>query len=268
MDLLEKYHGTELYSKHVKDLKERCDKLKALENITFEEMLYNYRKYIRLVSELSRDILTNHDSISLIKLIDLMMKMGYFSYDNQFRYDSSDKNVMYDNMGTTVISGKGVCRHISSFATDVFNASDIFCENFYCLTTNKHQSNTLEGHGNHLANVIEYDDTYYVYDVTNQELYNFVNPVYLVSEDKKRFLYYKPEMQLITEQYVLEDIKKRLENYQDSSLKSRIKSNELHELQSRVTQDIIDNKSIINDFTEETKDIKQKIYTLSKSKKL
>lgn len=265
MDLFRKYHGEELL-KNMLELRDDYAICEAKDSIERRELISYYRKFIKMCSEITNEMAIPNNSISSILLLDVLMKIGYFSHGKKIMHVKGIEDILKSKPGISVVTGKVVCRHKANFITDVFKLLPGFCENFYCLRSDISKKETLSGHGNHMANVLEYNGVYYVYDATYHIFYEFRNPIELISKEKKEFLYYKPEVQLAMEKVSLEDLETRLREYKKSSNSKKISLKELNEIQSETASNIVAKSKILNEFELNTYAIKKKIYTLSKSR--
>ena len=265
MSLIAKYGGDELL-KNILNLKDEYTMLTLKDHFESKELLMYYRQFLKMCSSLTKEIAVSNNSISIIMFIDLMMTMGYFSYGKKLEYSNTTKEVLNSKLGLSVVTGKAVCRHRSSFTTDLFKLSNEYSDNFYCLTSNTSKKEKLSGNGNHMANVIEYEGASYVYDVTNHLFFDFRSPLELMSKSGNTFLYYKPELELVREKFSLEDLENKLIKYKKSSEKCKISLSELNEIKKKTTSNIIAKTKVLRDFEEDSKDIKKKIYLLSKDR--
>lgn len=267
MDLVKKYQAGEIFKEvtHlIRDYKVRELK-EAVEN---EELLTLYRKFIRMCEELSNGIVIHNNSLSLAVFIDYMIQMGYFSYGKNIKLfkDGIDKELI-SKSGLSIVLGSGKCRHYASFTTDLFTKCGILCENFPTFLSNVTMRKTLSGAENHMANLVEYNGIYYVYDTFNHTFYEFRNPIELIEKtnsNDKGFLYYRPKSSLVFDKMDLEELERKLQDFKKSSEGNKISLKELYEIEKETKEGIKLNSKRIKDFANETNEVKKKMRVLSK----
>mgnify|MGYP003571406445 CR=1 FL=1 len=269
MKLVTKYHGENLLEQTEK-LNDDYMFLSLKESIENKDLISYYRQFLKMCKELSNDIVIKDNSLSMAIFIDRMMGIGYFSHKENISksFEKGEDKELLSKLGISVVCGKAICRHRTAFTKDLFDCSDIFCEDLAFLTSSTSKKETLEGNGNHLANLIKYKDNYYVYDTFNHILFEFRSPIELIeknSKNNKIFLYYKPEYELLKEKKTLEDIENKLKEFKESSQKDKISLEELTDVINGTTENIISKANHIKEFKEDSREIKKKIYTLCKN---
>ena len=85
----------------------------------YKELKYLYDEVINNIGIFLKD-LNIIEPISIFTTYVYMYRSGYFSYNKEFTYSTDMKDFAKLN-GLDVISGKGVCRSISSMLTDIYN---------------------------------------------------------------------------------------------------------------------------------------------------
>lgn len=90
-----------------------------------------YNEFIRNYNKMNRDF-SNNNPISIYTMFDYLLDKGYLSLGKQFKFDDTDCFDLDTLLGTDVIYGNGVCRHISSMLTDVLNDYGISSINAIC----------------------------------------------------------------------------------------------------------------------------------------
>ena len=96
----------------------------------YEEFLANYTK-------INKEFDFN-DPISMLTLYNYMRCNGYLSKDKRFEYLDSSSLDVGTLFGVDVLTGYGVCRHISSMFTDVLNFSGVEAITASCYLREKH----------------------------------------------------------------------------------------------------------------------------------
>ena len=91
--------------------------------------------YNTLITNYSKDVNSALELKSVPEISEAFMysyKNGFLSFDNSFTYKTSDIFDVFDNLGSTVTTGKGCCRHISTMLSDVLMEENI---NSICIST-------------------------------------------------------------------------------------------------------------------------------------
>ena len=90
-----------------------------------KEVYELYREFIKNYSLLNKK-LELKNPIEIFTVFNYLYNKGYLSKDKKFKYnlDAKTYNVAA-LMGANVITGEGVCRHISGMLSDIMNESDI-----------------------------------------------------------------------------------------------------------------------------------------------
>ena len=149
-------------------------------------MVTSYNEILKRFNELAHE-LEMKDPTELYLLYTYMYSRGYLSYNKSFSFGSTPDII--SRMGSSVINGQGVCRHISSLFTDILNYdqnngikaatigvyaydNDEDCDNSELV------SKSIDGNiflkpiyktvGNHAITVCEYQGKIYAFDPTNE----------------------------------------------------------------------------------------------------
>lgn len=152
--------------------------------VIYDEIIYNTSNFYKTI-ELS-------EPVSIFATYVYMYRKGYFSHDNKFLYSSNMKD--FPKMhGLDVVRGKGVCRSISSFLTDIYNEMNMNSYNVFVKARleeirkmKKLSTISLETEeneillskliapilkytptSNHQITMVEYDNQNYIFDPTN-----------------------------------------------------------------------------------------------------
>ena len=238
------------------------------ESVENGEILTLYRKFIRICEELSNGIALPNNSLSLVIFTEYLIKMGYFSYSENMKvFKTGVDKELVSKSGLSIVLGSGLCRHYASFTTDLFKRSDMFCENFPVFSADSPVKNHLNEETNHVANLIEYNGIYYVYDTFNHSFFDFKNPVELIEKTKlkdKIFLYYRPRTSFIFDKMDLEELERKLQDFKRSSESEKISLKELYEIEKETKESIAMHGKTIKEFAVDTREIKKDMHVLSK----
>ena len=104
-------------SKKIKEMNTGLDDI-YINSYEFTEL---EEKYTELVKQLANFFKSNNilEPISILSTYSYLIKNGYLSFDHKFFYEKSIDDCIY-LLGTNVISGFGVCRHITTLLTDIY----------------------------------------------------------------------------------------------------------------------------------------------------
>lgn len=91
----------------------------------------NYSKDLNQIRELYQEFIKNYnklnktfnlnDPVQINTMFSYLLYEGYLSKDKEFEFSSKQARDMANLGGANIITGKGVCRHISSMLTDIMN---------------------------------------------------------------------------------------------------------------------------------------------------
>lgn len=95
----------------------------------------NYTKDVTEIRKLYKDFICNYnklnkifdlnDPISIYTMFNHLLYKGYLSTGKKFEFSQKQARDIDGLYGTDIITGKGVCRHISSMLTDILNEDEI-----------------------------------------------------------------------------------------------------------------------------------------------
>lgn len=245
-------------------LRERYSFLYALENWRFGELLRIYNHYLLQLSNVlsGLDLSGPMDySIAMAYLI----KNGYLSYDKDFK-DEETKQEVHTRYGTSIINGYAVCRNYSDINRDILMLLDMYVKNIYCYRNPSGVNNSIKKSANHVVNLIEYDGVKYGIDLFNDcQLFKFDNSFILsrISDDKPSKMRYKPYFEIIVGDSTLEDVIKKVEEFDIESKKETISSYEYENgIKNRVLSYMKRNRDIFEDFHRETNEDKEEMVRL------
>jgi len=91
-----------------------------------------YQEFIKNYNKLN-DTFNLNDPIEIQTMFNYLLYNGYLSRDKSFEFTCETARDIHTIQGAEIITGKGVCRHISSTLTDILNNRDINASNLCCL---------------------------------------------------------------------------------------------------------------------------------------
>lgn len=250
--------NNELERKYILNEQKEWNYMYEKEANNYSQLINSYKSYIELVKKLIEEITPSKDNLSKIHTIMNMMMDGIFSYSDNFELTSGHIDILYSNTGINILYGKGSCRHISGFISDVMPDSKI-------LTCVGEKDNPYESEGNHTINLIDYDGKKYGFDGTNGGiLYNFISEFEMkpVNADVKDSLNYKPYGEIMFFRRSFVEIKELLEQIKKNG-SSTISHEQLSDIALSSQLSIASNMDIIEDFLSDSRSqirsIKEKI---------
>ena len=90
-----------------------------------------YNEFIKNYNKMNKEFSFN-EPISIYTMFNFLLKNGYLSKDKSFSCEDNKFYNLYAVLGSEVICGNGVCRHISSMLTDILNDYEIPSLNVIC----------------------------------------------------------------------------------------------------------------------------------------
>ena len=221
-------------------------------------LITDYNLYIKLVKKLIDEITPSKDDLGKIHTIMNLIMDGIFSYSDNFRNTSSRVDILYSKPGVNILYGKGSCRHVGGFISDVMPDSRI-------LTCVGEKDNPYESEVNHVINLIDYNGKKYGFDAYNRGiLYNFISEFEMesVNDDVNDCLNYKPYGEIMFYRRSFEEIKELLEQIKKNG-NSTISYEQLSDIALSSQLSIASNMDIIEDFLSDSRSqvrsIKEKI---------
>lgn len=236
------------------DLIDWWNKTKIEDSNKYSTLLDTYNKLIDIIAKLIKELSLPNNPISMAIITNRLLHLGYFSMDNMFIPCNTKKDIK-TRLGINVIKGIGSCRHVGYFYKDISNKNNVFCENFFCSPTDM----DINAQATHVASLIKYNGEYYVFDVYNDGLYEFISPL-TVKEMCNRFntsLHYKPQLQLIIDGLSKDHIENNLKLFMKSSNNKHIELSEYKEILNDSSESITINSNIISDYLVTTHPIKK-----------
>lgn len=208
-----------------------------------------YNKCIEEVAKYVEKVSIPYNELSIAMLVEYLYHAEYL------KHQIKNNRENFCNCGIYTLSGNGVCRHTSSFLYDVFKKIGIPIEMYTCkLLDNENKlTDSILGASTHVANVIEYDNNKYVFDLIN---YGIIAKFKSMSSSETLcrnredswFLEYKPTRLLMYEKVTLNDIKSRLLEYEECSKKESITYDEYIEVMKETYGKIFEHYGMMKKF--------------------
>lgn len=250
--------NNDLERKYILNEQEAWNCMYEIETNNYSPLINSYNLYIELVKKLIDEVTPSKDDLSKIHIIMNLLMDGIFSYSDKFELTSGHIDILYSNTGINILYGKGSCRHVSGFISDIMPGSRI-------LTCVGEKDNPYESEGNHTINLIDYNGKKYGFDAINGGiLYNFISEFEMVPIDKeiKPHLNYKPYGEIMFFRRSFEEIKELLEQIKKNG-NSTISYEQLSDIALSSQLSIASNMDIIEDFLSDSRSqvrsIKEKI---------
>jgi hypothetical protein len=179
---------------------------------TYKELMDEYQKYIKDVAKLVKIVGLNSAKENVV-YIHALMELGYFAkqMDHQYRLYKYERDYLSELCGAKVVTGKSICRHMSSFIVDVMNELGYTAANVSC-TVNEDDPVKRIQKGNveldHAVVAVADKGTKFLFDATNgnfialpvdfdfTEIESIHVSQYVVPE-KKRYLIVCPLMETL-----------------------------------------------------------------------
>lgn len=224
-----------------------------------EEYLKLYRKYIRMIGELLKELNKNNNTIETAFLIRRLILNGYISL-TKFEYSEKPIKEIYSTLGANVVNGIGCCRHVSSFLKDIFKYLGYECEEFFCNGARTPQKRKY-GIANHVIPLIPYKDVKYGFDILNDLFLRFIDDSNLLSyvEDNNQTIYHlKPYASLMLG-ISLKEYYETLERYSEYAKKPYLSQTQVLELNQNSEDIFHSNIALIENFSEATHSLKESI---------
>lgn len=237
----------------------------------FCEVKMEYQEIIKNYNKMNKTFDFN-DPIEIYTMYNHVLYNGYLSLNKKFEYCNKD-NDMNSKLGINIITGQGVCRHISSLLTDILidygiEASSLVVyinkENEISLKDKKFleilrilpnyiQEKQAEMYGNHAISCAFKDDKSYYLDSTNKFTGRINDNKIIVCDDYK----FTPKLNMtkfINEKMQYLKLKQRLIDSNPSISKEEEKI-----LTNKTINICDDNRDIFEKFYNENKEIYQEI---------
>ena len=245
---------------------------KSESNSFYEDCMRQYNDYIEMVAKLMREIHVTDNSIVFCKFIHQLLKDGFFSENHKFySNDTWFLDIDENYYGMEIVAGRGCCRHIGFFYDDLFTQLRIpnRVVPCYCFSDQTQYKRDNSKEANHVFNLISYQGTLYGYDGGSDTLLQSLNSTKMIeicSPEHKHdpdfhpyCFYYKPSCDREMFHLSHRDILKRLLEFKKNSGRDTIDYQQILEFNEQVSSMIHDHQCLLDDFDEETKQLKKDI---------
>lgn len=137
---------------------------------TYKDCVSEYNKYIEEVAKLVKK-LGFESSRDTTAYLQLLLETGHFSkyMRHTYKIHSYEKEFLPELCGAKVLTGTSVCRHMSSFFTDILNVLGYTAANISAVTTEKNPVKVAQktnNHWNHAVVGISENNISYLFDPT------------------------------------------------------------------------------------------------------
>ena len=238
-----------------------------------EEFFNNYQNIIWNTKKLFEELnITNH--LLIATFYEYLLWNGLFSVNKKFQINNvTNLNSNFALEGSVIMTGFGVCRHISSLEKDILNSLNIESYNMICTLKKNFTfdnsktifenlkskiditiSNNLSkiSLGNHLITLIKYNKGYILHDATNHAFLNFKKHL------QAKYVNVPMTLDLIFNNFYNCDLKyeeilvirEKLRNQKNIKILNKLMVEMLYEYISYIYQE---NISLLNDFYNENR---------------
>ena len=152
------------------------------EDVTQVNGLYN--EYIKNYNKLNK-MFDFDDPVQVYAMFKYLLYKGYITVDRKFEFDTKIARDIPSILGTNIIAGTGVCRHISNMLTDILKNYGMNASNIVVYSPEEHYKSitklayTLVG--NHMITLANKDNKEYFLDPTQER-------ILLKSENRKELV--------------------------------------------------------------------------------
>ena len=179
---------------------------------TYKELMDEYQKYIKDVAKLVKHVGLPSAKENIV-YIHALMELGYFAkqMDHKYQLFKYEREYLEELIGAKVVTGRSVCRHMSSFIVDVMNELGYTAANVSC-TLNEDDPVKRIKKGNveldHSIVGVADKGTKFLFDATNGNFvavpvdFDFteiesIHVTQFVIPDKKKYLIVCPHMRTL-----------------------------------------------------------------------
>ena len=170
-----------IFTNH-KTLNNSLEALSVILFITYYYFYFTKNKYetkdIKEIKIIYKEFLNNYnnlnktfdfkDPIEIYTMYNFLLYKGYLSINKKFDFTNKAARDITLLLGTNIITGKGVCRHIAPLLTDILNTNNISACNLNCYIKNN------------IININVLDEEKYTREELNEDLikHNIRNEIY------------------------------------------------------------------------------------------
>lgn len=235
-------------------------------NFLFRKQVHNYKQLLPIIANTVKMIGLSNNSISYSQVIENLIHDGYLSFNTSLLpYDCKDDVDFIDLTGFAgidVIRKEGCCRHFVGLSHDIFYKLHLYNHMFFCHHWYSKEPFTPqikeEFHfftGNHVANLIQYNEAYYIHDSYNRDYFYFANSFtaeQYSKSDNISILFYSPVVNKLFSKNSYPQILEQMKHFEESSLKPHMDISETNDRFYNSTK-------LLHDFREEALPYMKKI---------
>ena len=248
-----------------------CEEYKNKKEKSLEEnkeLIDNYNLYLDcIVDELLKYNLDS--SIDYSIALGYLINKGYLSEDLVFNAKETDKEIL-GKLGITILLGSGCCRNICDMHDDIFKRLNIDIMPYYCFQGIDLFNRGKDMPANHIINLIEYNNNLYGIDLYNSSiLYHFKSPFVMksISSTHDESLRYKPYYELMIDGKSLDEVKKKIEMFNNYSKVKPISYFEYEmDIKNEIEELLFSNQNKLKEFNNKTKVLRKDIIKRMNSK--
>jgi len=234
----------------------------------YNDVIILYDEYLDKTCKFINNLKEDKSDLECAMMISLLLRNGYFSYQNIFNLSSNLPNEIKSYPGISIILGEGCCRNLAYFYKDIMKSLCNYPLIFNGLLASNKLLKVLPL-GNHMINFAYHNGVLYGYDLTNH--------CYIIKSEKelrdlqntKMFMIYKP----ITDK-IISNItgysplnKDNFSIIKENINKKTITKEEFVKMKENLIYYLVNKERLITDFANDTNDIKNEIRKKVLSKK-
>ncbi len=143
--------------------------------ITEEPYYEAYQRIVHNISELFHDLKVNNPLV-LAKLYEFLVEEGFLSLDKTFKRCHLKDKGSYSLPGAEIFLGHGACLNITSLLHSILTNSHFESYTLVSDFIKAKKENLLSFlFGNHVVELINYENRYIISDVTNRDFFHIIN---------------------------------------------------------------------------------------------
>jgi len=229
----------------------------------YKENIKAYKEYLSIVSQIIRKIAIKDNPISISLIIDKLLYSGYFSKNSKYdiQLTSSCPNIT-GYLGLNIINGEGCCRHEASFHEDIFsnlNLPNFTIVGYYDLVITL--ETIFQSIGNHVINIIEFENAYYCHNHFYNQLGYFQNAFKMKAYGLKfiNSFFYKPSMDMYWNLLKHKELIDRLILFDEDSKKAHLEEEKINLIRKESELRYLESSSLKAEIKSVTKEYAKKI---------
>lgn len=161
-----------------------------------KELILLYDVYIQKIAELFGFIMNDNSDLFFSIVFDILIEIGFFSANRTFITEKEFSEFTL-KPGMSIICGSGECRNIACFYEDVFSFFYNYPLKLCCIDLKGLVNNDTLTYGNHVINLVKYNDIMYGYDLLNHVAFKPIDTKILKGINIDYTLQHKPNGDLL-----------------------------------------------------------------------